>query len=587
MKGARTKIGILIDAVHELYQAGIWRGIVSQARQCDVDLVTFVGTTQDGSAHFGSDFEDRLEYHYDVVVDFAVRSDIDGLVVLTSPITNIHGKDYVRKLCDRFGDLPLVCVSEKVPGYHSIIVDNASGIEATIEHLVSVHNLRNIVFIKGPNEHNEAEERLAAYKRGIAANNLAYRDELVLEGGFVSRCGELAIRKLLARKIEFDGVVAVNDYSAFGALQELSRNNLLVPSDVAVTGFDDVPEASRVTPSLATIRQPLERLGEAAVDSILAQLGKADLNKDAVLPTEPVLRRSCGCFSPKVLGSKAVQKQIDGLSMNEVVDQLWETALESVHKSAPAYPGDDALRELIDNLVGSLVWDVQRPVIRHIFLNEVDILLYRAEQFSDTDTLMFSLLRELTVYAASLFDKADHIGEANNLLQQAGTFIREQLAGRSNRTKLAEEAFQHRVRITNQRLVSSFDYDKLAENIIVGLPSLGVRSFALWRFESPIAPGDWQMPARSHLFCAYRIDESGEVVKTIGQDTRSTHVIMPEEFRCRECSNNHILMPYHFDNFYIGFAVYEYSPEAPLFMYEELRGHLSAALTACALIGRK
>ncbi|MBN2528979.1 MAG: substrate-binding domain-containing protein [Deltaproteobacteria bacterium] len=581
MTGPRMKIGVLIDAVHELYQAGVWKGIVSHAKKYDLDLVTFVGTTQDGTADFESGFDDRLDNHFNVVSDFAVDCGLDGIIILTSPITTSHGREYVKKLCARFGELPLVCVSEKVPGYHHVVVDNASGIEATIAHLVTVHNLRSIAFIKGPNDHNEAQERYAAYKRGLAANNLEYRPELVLEGGFISRDGVLAVRNLIQRNLEFDGIVAVNDYSAFGALEELSKNGVLVPTDVAVTGFDDVPEAARVTPSLATVRQPLESLGQVAVESILAQLGRMDFSMDTVLPTEAVHRRSCGCFSKRVLRARTSQVPLEELTMERVVIQLWQVALENVHKDATAYPGDIALRELIESLVGSLVWDVQRPVIRHIFLNEVDILLYRAEHFSDTDALMFALLRELSVHVGALFEKAEHIGEANNLLEQAGAFIREQLAGRVNRTRLIEEEFQHRIAVTCQRLVHCFDFERLKKTITKGFPELGIRSFALWKFKKPILPENWTMPDMVDLVWAYRLDDDGNPV-TVNDGEMPACTLIPEAFRCANCNSHYIFMPYHVENQYIGFAMYEYSPDAPLFMYENLRGHLSAAMTACS-----
>ena len=301
-----------------------------------------------------------------------------------------------------------------------------------------------------------------------------------------------------------------------------------------------------------------------------------------MLPTEPVHRRSCGCFSQRVLRARTSQVPLEGLSQERVVVQLWQVALENVHKKADAYPGDAALRELIESLVGSLIWDVQRPVIRHIFLNEVDILLYRAEHFSDTDTLMFALLRELSVHVGSLFEKTDHIGEANNLLEQAGAFVREQLAGRVNRTRLIEEEFQHRISITCQRLVHCFDFERLGKIISAGFPELGIRSFALWKFESAIAPEKWTMPTDAELVQAYRVDDDGNP-QTFTEKSLSLKNIIPAQIQVSRQSNSFIFMPYHAENRYIGFAVYEVSPEAPLFMYENLRGHLSAAMTTCEL----
>ncbi|MBN2341675.1 MAG: substrate-binding domain-containing protein [Deltaproteobacteria bacterium] len=582
MSDRRYTVGVLTDAVHELYQAGIWQGLTERAAEQGMKLITLVGTTQDGSAHFDTGFEERLDFHYQLLADIVVKSNIDAMILITSPITNMQGKEYVKRLCARFDGRPIVCIAEPVPGYHSVLVDNGSGIESTIEHLVSVHNLRNIAFVKGSIDHVEAEERYHAYKRGLEANNRTFRPELVQEGGFTARHGADAIKRLLTSNVEFDGVVAVNDYSAFGAMEELARNGILVPSEVAITGFDDVAEASMVTPSLATVRQPLRDLGRAAIDSVRAQLDNEPVDFSIVLPTMPVHRRSCGCFSKKVESSRAIQQQINGLSSDEVVEHLKRTALTCVKRKAKGYPGDAELRGMLENLVGSLVWDVQRPVIRNIFLNEVDMLLYRSFEFSDAEQFMHAILRELTMYVASLFGNADQLGEANNLLQQAGTFVREQLAGRGSEEELLRDEFRRRVNITKQRMISSFRMKNLLHTLLVGLPALGIRSHSVALFENPISPQEWNCPRSYSVLFAYDTDDDGtmHIVETGEMECGR---FFPDSIYSNNRATNRVVMPLHFENMYIGFAVFEHSTQGYLFMYEELRSHLSSAISACLL----
>lgn len=582
MTEKRLKIGVVVDAVHELYQAGIWNGISAYADVMQVDLVTFVGTSQDGSAHFTTAYEDKTDTHYELISNFLINSDVDGIIVFTSPIANHHGKAYVKKLCDNLRGKPLVCVSEKVPGYDFVVVENGIGIELTIEHLVAVHNLRNIAFIKGPSDHSEAQERFDAYKRALTKNNLEYRPELVLEGGFNAAHGSAAMRKIFDDGIEIDGIVAVNDYSAFGAMDEIAQQDLLVPTDIAVTGFDDVAEATIVTPSLATVKQPLAGMGRAAIDSILVQLGKKEGESCFVLPTEPVYRRSCGCFSKKVEDARAIQQHIGDLTVEEVVVCLGDTAVAIVADSNDEYPGDDKFREMIESLVGSLIWDVQRPSIRHIFLNEVDILLHKIEHFGDTEAVMHTILRDLTMYAASLFTDANQLGEANNLLQQAGTFLREQLMGHNNASKLSQNEIFHQVCITNQRLVGTFDYAKLKNNLEIGFPALGINSLSVVLFNHSMPVGQVNKVEGGTLFFAYNITQKGGLVEVANKEFTCKD-IFPKEIRPINRSLNHIFMALHFENIYIGYVVFEFSKNGPLQMYEELRSHLSSALAGCFL----
>ena len=87
-----------------------------------------------------------------------------------------------------------------------------------------------------------------------------------------------------------------NDQTAVGAIHALQSRGVRVPQDVAVSGFDDITLTQYVRPSLTTIRQSGAKLGEAAVEALLAQLsGEAPATHDVVLPTSLVVRDSCGC----------------------------------------------------------------------------------------------------------------------------------------------------------------------------------------------------------------------------------------------------------------------------------------------------
>src|ERR1700691_770703 len=80
------------------------------------------------------------------------------------------------------------------------------------------------------------------------------------------------VKQLLARNKPFTALFAYNDISAIGAIRALLEHGLRVPQDVSVMGFDDIPGAAFHTPSLTTVRQPLERMGEVAAQSLLERI---------------------------------------------------------------------------------------------------------------------------------------------------------------------------------------------------------------------------------------------------------------------------------------------------------------------------
>jgi LacI family transcriptional regulator len=91
-------------------------------------------------------------------------------------------------------------------------------------------------------------------------------------------------------------VFAANDEMATGAVQALRERGLNVPGDVAVVGFDDIPLAAHMLPTLTTVRQPLQEFGRIAVRRLTGQIAhESNSAETIVLPAPLVLRQSCGC----------------------------------------------------------------------------------------------------------------------------------------------------------------------------------------------------------------------------------------------------------------------------------------------------
>jgi LacI family transcriptional regulator len=91
-------------------------------------------------------------------------------------------------------------------------------------------------------------------------------------------------------------IVCADDETAIGVMHALAENGIDVPGDVAVTGFDDIPVTRHFRPQLTTVRQPILELGETAFDVLRSMITEGQpAQREVVLPTRPVRRRSCGC----------------------------------------------------------------------------------------------------------------------------------------------------------------------------------------------------------------------------------------------------------------------------------------------------
>jgi DNA-binding LacI/PurR family transcriptional regulator len=109
-------------------------------------------------------------------------------------------------------------------------------------------------------------------------------------GDWGARSGSEGFRKLYRLNSDLTAVVASNDYMALGVLHAAAELGLRVPSDLAVVGYDDLPEAEFFQPSLTSVRQNLEELGRRAVRELIAAIethrieGKFEPNKVLIVP---------------------------------------------------------------------------------------------------------------------------------------------------------------------------------------------------------------------------------------------------------------------------------------------------------------
>src|SRR5712691_214838 len=215
---------------------------------------------------------------------------VDGLLIGEG----IVPPEIVARLAER---VPVVIVAgnpkERVAEVAT--ADNRTGAMALAEHLILTHGLRRFHFVDGPGNAPDAAER----RRALTSVLRAHPDcQLVgsSPGLFSVASGAEAGELRRAAPELPDVVFCANDQMAIGVLQSLARAGITVPDQVAVVGFDDIFPGSLCDPALTTVHNPIRLLGERAATRLVDRIAKPDLRpRVESLPTELVLRSSCGC----------------------------------------------------------------------------------------------------------------------------------------------------------------------------------------------------------------------------------------------------------------------------------------------------
>ena len=255
------------------YFLGILRGAQAEVAASGLQLVFVVASTP---------------AEIDQFVHYASGGHVDGVLLVS-----LHGDDSLPQRLEGIG-VPTVLNGRPISGdgaTYYIDSDNVDGGRSATQALID-RGRRRIATITGPMDMSAGQDRLAGYHAALRAARLRSAKRLIAEGDFTVGGGARAMRRLLDRNPDLDGVFAASDLMALGALAALADAGRAVPDDIAIVGFDDVREAALANPALTTVRQPIGQLGRTMARVLLDRMNGDAAPCSTVLPIELVRRAS-------------------------------------------------------------------------------------------------------------------------------------------------------------------------------------------------------------------------------------------------------------------------------------------------------
>ncbi len=183
-------------------------------------------------------------------------------------------------------------VIENQPGLF-VGCDNEQGGEQATRHLLD-NGHRHIAFLGDKSkDYPEFRDRYAGYHKAHQSHNIEPNPMLQFDAFFSEDSGYSATQKLISSGLEFSAITCASDLIAIGAIKALREHGLRVPIDKQIIGFDDIPTAEHLAPSLSTIRQDTFLAGQTLVESVI-KLIEGEEVASSLLPTKLMIRDSCG-----------------------------------------------------------------------------------------------------------------------------------------------------------------------------------------------------------------------------------------------------------------------------------------------------
>ncbi len=567
----RATIGFLTANIHLGSGRALWPGVADAAEQHDLNYICFPG----GGLRVSEGYESQRNVIYDLIDP----QRLDGLITWSSAIGGALAPTEVAEFHQRYQPLPMISLAQIVAGVPTLAIDSYTGMREAVVHLIEVHGLRRLAFIRGPANHFFAQERYRAYTDVLDEYGIPFVPELVTrpmswEAG--TEAAQLLLDEAQLRPgRDFEAIVAVSDLMALSALRVFQARGIQIPQDVACVGFNNSLEGRLFTPPLTSVVMPFYEQGERAVAELSVRLAGAHIPDQVMLPSKLIVRQSCGCPSEAVtqaaldqpLTRQEVARRQDFRQASAALKTEFMTSLAA--SSDASYTLTPRAEKLFDALQADLL---DKPQQR--FLAQLTAVLEEAARHGTDvsdwqDTV--SLLRRCVL---PHLNEEQHV-QVEDLFGQARVLIGEAAQRTQAYRQLQAERQSDMLREIGQALITAFNVEKLADVLAERLPALGIASCYVALYENPALSLE-----RARLVLAYT--ERGRVPLDPGGRSFASRELAPADVLPADRRYSFMLEPLYFREEQIGFALFEIGPRDST-IYEVLRGHISSALKGALL----
>ncbi len=266
-------IGVIIPEITNPFFSEIVKGIIEASTKENYDIFLCV-----------SNWDADIEASY---LKALKQKQVDGLIIKPARDQDVSIYEKIK--------MPYVILEswEKLDNACAISLDNEKGGYLAARHLIQC-GYKNIVFLAGKEESLSSKQRKLGWKKALREAGVKENERNIMYTSFSIESGYEATKKLIEADGTIDGIFAVNDVVAMGALQYLSEKDIQVPERIGVIGFDNISYSKLPQIMLTTINQPVYEMGTMAFQSVVDMLkGKEDVKgKSFVFEPELIVRRT-------------------------------------------------------------------------------------------------------------------------------------------------------------------------------------------------------------------------------------------------------------------------------------------------------
>lgn len=573
----RKTIAVLNAQISRAWSAEFMTGVLESAQAHDVNVILFSGGKPNPIPSASG-----ISYG---LYDLIKPGQFDG-ILLAADLAHGVSLDEIKHFIKIFGDTPMASFAIPIKNIPATMTDNESGMRAIVKHLIEEHGYKRIAFIRGPKGQLEAEQRFEAYKAELKASNIRFDENLILDGDFTPESGRATVRTLFdERNIRVQAIVASNDRMAFGVLEALGQRNISVPDAIAVTGFDNVGESQSMGVPLTTVHQSFYDCGKKSFEALLKKMNGEEVADTNILPTELVVRWSCGCLPDSVHKAVVLPREVAHTGR---LENKRESAIRALMVSA-GIPEHVSEKQKYVEVLGN-AWDVFLASLREnnkndVFLKSVQAVVEVLQQNEYDFNAWQNVMSTFRKYALGGINSNTTMLRAENLFQQARMLVGE-LSQRAQAYRRLQ--FEKQEEILNNfsfSMASAMTFEGIGLAISKHFPTLGLERWYVMLYDDVSSPSSISAPTPQNYQLLLQYDENHFQIPDdrplLATGRLVPHGKTPEDYRYQA-----VVMPLSLASNRFGFMWVEMGPQ-DWDIYVRLKNLLSSALLRTMLVEQR
>lgn len=279
-RNASKSIGVLVKGIHNPFFSHMVKSIEEKIAAKGYTMILH--------------YNENNHQDNEAAIELIKEKRLKGLICLGGNYDSMHNEE-MKNL-----HIPIVLASTSSEElsrdglFSSVNINNTDAAYMAVDYICKLNHKNIGLITTGEGDKTVGKLRYEGYKKALAANNMEFRRELVEIGGYTFSSGFDSMNKILDKDLGVTAVFVTSDIMAIGACKAILNGGFKIPDDISVVGFDGIDYSLYFHPSITTIKQPIEEMGEKSIDLLLDLINNnKKKNEHIIFETKLEERESC------------------------------------------------------------------------------------------------------------------------------------------------------------------------------------------------------------------------------------------------------------------------------------------------------